>query len=786
VTERNSKSRLRPANLFPLLVVLFAGSGCAALIYEIVWFQLLQLVIGSSAVSLAVLLATFMGGLCAGSLAGPRIAALRRHPLQVYALLEAGIAALGIILLFSLPYAGGLYTSIGGGIFVRALICGICLLPPAFLMGATLPVVARWVENTPRGISWLGFFYGSNIAGAVVGSLLAGFYLLRLHDMMVATFVAAGLNVLVAAVSAVAALYDRRGAGIAEKPAVTDRRYSSETAVYLAIALSGMTALGAQVIWTRVLSLMLGATVYTFSIILAIFLLGMGIGSAIGSMRSRSSPTPRRDLGICQMLLIPAIAWAAFLLTQSLPYWPVNPTLSKNAWLNFQLDMFRAAWVILPGAFLWGASFPLAISAAKSPDEDPAGLVGGIYAANTLGAIAGALGFSLVVTEWFGTQQALQVLILLSAASALLLLLRRVSLAAIAVVLAAVCLISISPVPGALIAYGRFLPRTLDLIDPLTKDFFVPNIIYAGEGLNASVAVSQMPAGVRNFHVSGKIEASTEPQDMRLQRMLGHIPALFHSNPRSVLVVGFGSGVTAGSFAVHPSVERIVICEIEPLIPQVASTYFGKENYNVLQDARVEVIYDDARHYILTTNEKFDVITSDPIHPWVKGSASLYTQEYFELAKRHLNPGGIISQWVPLYDSNIESVKTEIATFFEVFQNGTIWANEHNAMGYDLVLLGNASSSPVSLDDFRRQFDRPENVNVKHSLQAVGMQSAGAVLATYAGQQRELASWLAGAEINRDRNLRLQYLAGMGVNSSRNWVIYEEIKRVLRNTSKTN
>ena len=134
---------------------------------------------------------------------------------------------------------------------------------------------------------------------------------------------------------------------------------------------------------------------------------------------------------------------------------------------------------------------------------------------------------------------------------------------------------------------------------------------------------------------------------MRLQRMLGHLPALLHPKPRSVLVVGCGAGVTAGSFVLHPDVERIVICEIEPLIPQVAAAFFGEENYNVLEDPRVEVVYDDARHYVLTTHEKFDIITSDPIHPWVKGSATLYTEEYFELCKRHLNPGGLSRSGYP-------------------------------------------------------------------------------------------------------------------------------------------
>ncbi len=162
-----------------------------------------------------------------------------------------------------------------------------------------------------------------------------------------------------------------------------------------------------------------------------------------------------------------------------------------------------------------------------------------------------------------------------------------------------------------------------------------------------------------------------------------------------MLIVGFGAGVTAGSFVVHPEVKRIVICEMEPLIPPTATKYFGQQNYFVLNDPRTQVIYDDARHFVLTTPEKFDIITSDPIHPWVKGSATLYSKEYFELVKQHLNPGGVITQWVPLYESDPETVKSEIATFFDAFPNGTIWGNDISGGGYDMVLMGQVDQSKI-------------------------------------------------------------------------------------------
>jgi spermidine synthase len=584
------------------------------------------------------------------------------------------------------------------------------------------------------------------------------------------------------------------------------------------IALSGLTALGAEVVWTRNLSLLLGGTVYTFSIILAVFLLGLGIGSSIGSVVSRHSLRPRLALGVCQLLLMGAIAWAAYALAESLPYWPVNPSLSQNPWINFQLDLMRCVWAVLPGAILWGASFPLALASVVSSGQEPGRIVGGVYAANTVGAILGSLAFSMVLIPWLGTRGSQRVMIGSAAVSVLLLLIAAIwrqpanqsdrscstaapgcdhprgrgcyteekvgryegekigrallpsylllFFAALGVSVLAVPLAwSVPTIPAGLIAYGRYLASRTQVADA----------IYVGEGMNSTVAVTLLDGDIVSFHVCGKVEASTEPADMRLQRMLGHLSALLHPKPRSILVVGCGAGVTAGAFVLHPDVERIVLCEIEPLIPKIAAGFFGKENYNVLHDPRVEVVYDDARHYILTTHEKFDVITSDPIHPWVRGSAALYTKEYFELCKRHLNPGGVVTQWVPLYESGPDVVKSEMATFFTAFPDGTIWSNDINGEGYDVVLLGRAEPMKINVDELARRLERSDHLAVVQSLAEVKFASAMELLSTYAGQGPDLKDWLRAAQINTDRNLRLQYLAGLGLNAYQGTPIYNEI-----------
>jgi len=376
----------------------------------------------------------------------------------------------------------------------------------------------------------------------------------------------------------------------------------------------------------------------------------------------------------------------------------------------------------------------------------------------------------------------------------------RLALAARAIVLiCATALISflalhVDKIPDIAIAYGRTMVKYVPVPgDPNTTTFK-----YVGEGMNSSVAVTQThPDGAFNFHVSGKIEASTLPADMRLQRMLGHVPALLQKEPKSVLIVGCGAGVTAGTFTQYPSIQRIVICEIEPLIPEKVTPYFGPQNYHIVDDImkenpitlhtaagdkQLEVIYDDGRHFMLTTKEKFDIITSDPIHPWVKGSAVLYTQEYFQLCKDHLNPGGMVTQWVPFYESTKETVHSELKTFFSVFPDGTLWSNDQGGDGYDALVLGmappagDARLAAINVDEAQARLDSKAYLPVVNSLADVGFNSALDLLKTYGGSAADMEQMLLDAPINRDRDLRLQYLAGFGANLYLEKQIYSDIK----------
>jgi spermidine synthase len=745
------------------LLALFAASGCAALIYQIVWLERLALAIGSSAASLGVVLGTFMGGLGLGSLIASRLRE-SASPLRLYGLIELALGALGIVTLFGIPLLGGAYAALAGGgawsLGVRLLVAGVALLPATLLMGATLPVIAACVGSGSRGAARLGWLYAANTAGGVLGAVAAAFWLLRAHDAHVATYVAAALNLAVAAAAAALARRPAPASAEAVEAAASAAGANGVGAVYAAAAVSGMTALAAEVLWTRHLSLLLGGTVYTFALILAVLLLGLGLGSAAGAALGKRLD-PRIALAACQALLALAMAAAAYALARSLPFWPLDVTLPTAAVVALQLDLLRVTYVVLPAAVLWGASFPLALGAAIRGGEAPRRAIGRLYAANTAGAIAGALATTFVLVAAVGSQLTQQIMIVASAAAAALLLAgyagleaRRPRRAAAVAAASALAAVTVPALPPELVAYGRFLPtRGVDA-----------NVVYVGEGVTASIAVTEEPNGTLTYHNAGKTQASTYPQDMRLQRMLGHLTTLIPAQPRSVLVIGLGAGITAGAVSLDPAVERVVVAELEPLVAAVAAEFFGLHNYDVVASDKVEIRIDDGRHLLATTDERFDAITSDPLDPWVKGAAALYTREFWQLCKQRLNDGGVVTVFVQLYETTEDAVRSELETFVDVFPNAAVFANTVEGTGYDLVLVGRNGGEPIDVARLTHRLERRDYARVADSLRAVGFDSALDLLSTFTADAASLEPWLVGAELNTDRNLRLQYLAGEGLN----------------------
>jgi spermidine synthase len=727
--------------------LLFSGSGCAALIYEVVWYQQLQLVLGGTTISLAILLSTFMGGLCLGSLVFPKFKLTSEHPLRVFAAIEVGIAVCGLLVKFALPEISSAYFNGATNAAVAALL----MLPATFFMGASFPAFARL---TPE---W-GLLYGFNTAGAVCGCIAAGFYLLRIYDMSTAAWVAMSINLAVALGGFLLARFISPAPAESESSSNPSPAPSALWPVYLATAVSGFCALGAEVVWTRLLSMLFLGTVYMFSIILAVFLIGLALGGALSSKPFRRNLDPARLLGIAQVLAAVSIAWSGFCIMRILPGWSAYVLTLTDPWKTFSTDMAFCAAAILPSAIFWGASFPLACAAARHATAgDPARVTGYVYAVNTAGAIAGALMVSLLLVPGIGSQQAERILCALSALGAAVLMFHAQRWQGMAAAVLSLFLAwLIPPTSGEVIAYGRYVSQQKGLSE----------LLWMKEGRNSSVAYTKWPNGAVYINVNGHVEATSEDYDMKLQRMVGHLPALVHGDPKSVLGIGFGAGVSAGTFTRYPGVEHITVCEIEPLIPPASTRFFGPQNYSVYRDPRTRIVFDDARHYLMTTRDHYDIIASDPLDVFIKGTAALYTAEYFEAVKRRLNPGGYFSLYVPLYETDEPTIKSELETFFRVFPNATVWSNTRSGLGYDLVLLGQVAPLKIDLDAISAKLALPAYAPVRESLRDIGMSSAADLFGTYLSGAPGLRAWTSGAQINSDANLRLSYLAGWGINAN--------------------
>ena len=761
------------------LTLLFVASGCAALIYEVVWLHLMRLVIGASALSVGIVLASFMGGMFLGSLLFARFVKPDRNPLRVYAYLEIGIGVCGILMPLVLPAVRSVYIGLFGygalGIALRAVIAGIMLLPPTALMGATLPAIARRYSHGRLGMSGLASLYAANTIGAVLGSLLAAFYLLAEWDVWVATLAAAALNMGVGAY----AIRLARTTPHQERPAAPALPKSGSArradVVYLAAALSGLTALGAQVVWTRILTLLFGATVYAFAIILAVFLAGLGLGSALAANALRRGVKAFSGFAWSQVALVPALLIGGYILVEVLPY-ASPPAITPIRTLH-ALHVLRAIAVILPAAVLWGMSFPFALAAAGRRSADTGRSSGHAYAANTVGAIVGALGVSFWLIPSYGTRVAGQVLVAIAglAAAVLFLQVRREEQLALprggrptgahpllalgAGIVGALLLPGLSP---AFLAHGRYIWW-------IEQDDQYP---YVSEGAASTVAVHIAPNGHKNFHVSGRVEATNNPNDLRTERLIGHLSALTHPKPESVLVVGLGAGVSAGALTLYPEIKRIVICEIEPRVAG-ATRLFAHENYSVLTNPKVELVFDDARHFLATTRERFDIITSDPIHPWVRGNSMLFSREYYAIVNSKLKPGGIATQWVPLYETSEKAIQIQMRTFIDAFPNGTVWNTAARGGGYDVVLVGSVDPLKLDLSAIQKRID--DTPAIKESLREVRITSALDLAATYATGGPDMQKWLADTPTSNDFSLKLEYISGLALNEKAADPIYRQM-----------
>lgn len=709
------------------LLTVAALSGAAALVYELVFFRELGVLFGVAMHAVAAVVGTFLLGLGLGAL-WARHLQRGEAPLRAYATLELWIAVFGIAAPFLFRALGWWLTASrfdrgeAGSAESVAWTLGftfVLLLPPTILMGATFPLLAAALERGPEGErrpSRLGAVYGANTLGAAVGAIVAAFVLLPNAGKVGTTHVAAAMNFLAAFL---AFRCSRASEPARSEPPTAHGRERIATPEAVAAFASGFVALAFQVLGTRVLACLLAATVYAFAVALAVFLGGTALGGAIGGAWWPRRTPSRRAIGIGLALLVVCMglsieltqAWAG---AGDILFGPRNRKPPASFSLYVGAALLGSACLFLTATVTSGAVFTLLMRRVATTATDTTAAIGRLFFSNTIGSTCGALAAGFVFLPLLGLRTSFWWLFAIAWCVAAAVWLAEPTRSRWSVRLATVLLLGGA---GAIAAHALRVPDLREIDAGVTTVFAADSPVSSVKVESSTDSVGSEP--LLSFVVNGRVEASTTLLDRRLQYLLGFIPALIHPNPRRVLSIALGTGMSTAAVAMSGP-ERIDLVELSPAVLE-ASRRFDAYTGRLLDQPIVHAHVDDGRSYLARSDDVYDLIMADPVHPTTAGSASLYTSEYYALAREHLAPGGIMSQWIPLYELSTADIGGIVATFRSQFPHLTLWVT-----GYDLVLLG--SLEPFVLDPRAIEL-RMQREPVRSTLRAIGVRDVADLLA---------------------------------------------------------
>ena len=735
-----------------VIPAIFFLSGLCGLVYQLIWTRWLGLILGNFGTATAAVLAVFMFGLAAGNAVFGRVAAGRspREGLLLYAGLEGSIALLAACSSFLFAGSAGIYgllVSFSSIPAARVVLCSALLLPPTILMGGTLPAMVQALSVTAPAA--LGFVYGINTLGAALGPVLATFVLMPAIGLKATMWIGAGINAIVALIALMLA---RRMSSGSPAPEPDPGRLSvirSEAGPegtpipaaipYLFGAVSGFLALAFEIALTRLIVLTVtGSSVYGFAIILSAFLFGIAGGAYLLRLRAPESAGKA-------LLAFAACLFVAWLFSLTTPWWDQIPALMLDLWWRplpasvvMLADFILVLLLLLVLTTASGYALPVLAAALKGADGKT---IGGLFAANTLGAALGAPAAGFLLLPHLGLQATLTVLgagAILCAAAAVAVALPRLRLAAVvaAPILALTGMILPGPDLNVLNAGINLRPQdyhtsaTSGRVSLLELAHRKGTLVFHRDTWSGSIAVYMKPLVGMVFTVNGKPDGSSYPIDMHLQVLSAHLPVLIHGGPKKVLLVGLGTGVTAGSLSLHPGIAEIHVVEIEPAITDVARV-FSDFNRGILDNPRTRIHLDDARHFLLTDRGKYDIIISEPSNIFVSGMLNLYTAEFYRIASQRLAPGGLFFQFMHCYQADSAIIRGLLKTVGSVFPQTTFWATENG----DAFVV--AKNEPFTLDPdswSARLADRA----VASDLGRIGMDSSWKMLDTFVYGPRDV------------------------------------------------
>jgi spermidine synthase len=740
-----------------VLYLLVFLSGVSALVYELVWQRLLHLVFGVSTLATSAVLAAFMGGLAIGGLLFGRRADRSARPLRLYALLEAGIALTALLVPPGLDLMTDVYTSLydqiqpglWGGACIRFVLTLAVLLLPATLIGATVPVMGRLARDVAGRLN-VGFslLYGVNTLGAVAGAALTGLVLLHYIGATSTLALAAGLNLVVAATAALVSLrIGDCGLWIEEEPLPSAANPhglaanpQSEYAALLACALTtGAVTTGMEVVWTRILGVFTSNSAYAFALMLSVLLFGLGVGSFLQALWARRPGNDWRRLALCQALLagLTLITLPCFRVA---PAWLARCCADGSTTMLLLAELMLAASALFLPALLMGMSFPLLAAGLTGEPTRFGSRLGRLYAANTIGCVAGAFLAGFVLIPALGLHATLGLFVAGSLSVGLIAWTQTTDPRLVRVGF------STAAVLGAAAAW-LLLPAGPFLKSPVQEP---RHLLYYREGNNGTVSVVEESGGVRQIMVDGQPVAGTSETSVIDQKMLAHLPLLLHPDPHRALTVGFGSGGTSHSMTRHGI--DVDCVEIEAAVADAAD-HFLSENLDVRQHPRFRLVLDDARSWLRVAPQQYDVIVTDCTNLPYKSNGDLYTVEYFQLMRDRLAPHGLAAAWVPANGIGGDDLKTLLRSFRAVFPHTSVWFM--NPMPTDfLIVVGSPDRLRIDIHRLEQRLAVPA---VRDDLAAVGLSDPCRLLYTFLTADEALDRYLGTGPLHTDDRPVLSY-----------------------------
>lgn len=752
------------------VLIFFFISGATGLVYEVVWTRLLTRVMGNTHYSIATVLTIFMAGLALGSYLGGRWIDRRKNPLFFYAVLEAAIGLYCLLVPSLIESASPLFEwvyqtqteSYSKASLYRFFICGVILLIPTSLMGATLPVLSKYVSNNRMFVGRdVGTLYSLNTFGAVFGALSSAFIFMRVWGVLATIWFAAALNI---GIAVTIYLFFRSDvtATSKEEPGQINRTMESPLLgtntifILLAFGFSGWCALTYQVAWNRILSLLLGSSIYAFSLILTTFILGLALGTVVFSRRVNKFKNPLVVFGLLQVG-IGVSALVMIPLFENIPF--INRWIYQNWSMEFtsiQGSIFLVIFCFLfVPTFFMGAQFPIVIRLVVQKLDTLGHSIGKVYASNTVGTIIGSFLAGFVFIPWFGVQDTILIAVGLNlvVGTALLVFSSDLSLNSKIYVLPAVLVVcflygsSMKSWDKSIISSGSYMPYRIGDLSEAEKK--TNKILFFKEGTHTTVTTELSVSGNIFLRVNGKTDASLA-MDMRTQLLSGYLPMFLHENPESVLVIGQGSGITLGAVEQFP-IKSVDLVEISSAVIE-GSRYFDPFNHNALSDNRLKIILADGRNHVALAERKYDVIISEPSNPWISGVGALFTDNFFKLMKQRLNPGGVACIWVHTNMSPM-SFKSVARTFSENFEKVTMW---ESIVGDDYLLIGSESEYKLNYGEVHEVLS--DEIRGK-DLSRIGISTVRDLMSLLIMNRERLLEFSKEAPIHTDDNSLLEFNA---------------------------